>query len=116
MIYLQAFLIGGAICGIAQIIKDKLRLTVGHMTVLFVVIGTILDINSIYDYIIEIGGAGALLPITSFGHSLSEAAFEGYNKDGFIGIFSNVFSKTQGGIAFVFLLSIILGLTFKPKK
>ncbi len=116
MIYLQAFLIGGGICGLAQLIKDKFNLTIGHMTALFVIIGTILDISSIYDTIIQIGGAGALLPITSFGHSLSEAAFLGYKEEGILGIFTNVFNKTAGGISFVFLLSVLFGVIFKPKK
>lgn len=116
MIYFQAFVIGGAICGIAQLIKDKFNLTIGHMTALFVIIGTILDIKGIYDIIIQIGGAGALLPITSFGHSLSEAAFLGYKEEGILGIFTNVYNKTAGGISFVFLLSILFGILFKPKK
>ena len=116
MIYVYAFIIGGAICGLAQIIKDLFKLTLGHMTVMFVCIGTLLDINGFYDSLIEISGAGALLPITNFGHSLVHAALEKANEVGFIGIFTGIFDRTGAGISFTIFVAVIFAHIFRPKK
>ncbi len=116
MIYLYAFLIGGFICSLAELIKSIFKLTTGHMTVLFVCLGTLLDINNFYDKIVGFAGAGALLPITSFGHSLAHASFNKAQEIGFIGIFTGMYDKTAGGIAFIFLVSVIIALIFKPKS
>ncbi len=116
MMYFYAFLIGGAICGLAEIIKDTFKLTVGHMTVLFVCLGTLLDFGGFYDRLIEISGAGAALPITSFGHSLVHASLEKANEIGYIGIFTGIYGKTSAGIAFTILLSVAIALLFKPKR
>ena len=116
MIYFYAFLIGGAICALAQLIKDFSKLTVGHMTVLFVCLGTLLDFYDFYDRLIRLAGAGALLPITSFGHSLVHAALAAAEQDGFIGIFTGLYDKTSSGIAFTILLSVVIALIIKTKK
>lgn len=116
MIYLCAFLIGGAICALAELIKNLFKLTTGHMTVMFVCLGTLLDFNHFYEKIIKIGGAGALLPICSFGHSLAHASFEKAQEVGFIGIFAGMYDKTSGGIAFTIFLAVILAMLFKPKS
>lgn len=116
MVYLMAFLICGAICGLAEILKDFLKLTVGHMTVLFVCVGTLLDFGGFYDRLIEVAGAGAMLPITNFGHSLVHASLEKAHEIGYLGIFTGVYDKTAAGIAFTLLLSVIIGLIFRPKK
>jgi stage V sporulation protein AE len=116
MIYLYAFLVGGLICGIAQIIMNLFKLTVGHMTCLFVVIGTFLDFGGFYDKLISIAGAGALLPITNFGHSLVHASFEKAKEVGLIGIFTGLYDKTSLGIGFTILISVLVALIFKPKS
>lgn len=116
MIYLYAFLIGGAICAFAELIKDMFKLTVGHMTVIFVCLGSLLDFFNFYDRLIKVAGAGALLPITNFGHSLIDACMKRAETDGFIGILTGVYDKTSGGIAFTLVISVIIGLIFKPKK
>lgn len=116
MIYFYAFLIGGFICGLAQIIKDIFKFTVGHMTVMFVCIGTLLDFGSFYDRLIKIAGAGALLPITNFGHSLVHASYNKALEDGIIGILTGIYEKTAGGIAYTIIISVLIGLIFKPKK
>jgi stage V sporulation protein AE len=115
MIYVNAFLIGGLICGLAQIIMNLFKLTVGHMTSLFVVIGTFLDFGNFYDKLIEIAGAGALLPITNFGHSLVHASFEKAKEVGLIGVLTGLYDKTSLGIGFTVLVAIIVALIFKPK-
>ncbi len=116
MIFLYAFLVGGIICLIGQLILDIFKLTPGHITVLFVILGTFLDFFSFYDKLINIAGAGAFLPITSFGHSLVHGAFNGALKEGFLGLSNNIFNLTSSGIVWTLVLSIIIGIIFKPKS
>ncbi len=80
MIYFNAFLVCGGICLIGQLIYDNTKLTPGHITSIFVVIGAALDTFSLYDRLIELAGAGASLPITSFGHSLIHGALQAAQK------------------------------------
>ena len=85
MIFIYAFLIGGIICALAQVVLDLFELTPGVITAIFVMLGALLEFFDIYDFLIKFSEAGALLPITSFGHSLAEAAYNGAIKDGFFG-------------------------------
>lgn len=116
MIYIYAFIIGGFICSTAELIKDIFKLTNGHITVLFVVLGTLLDFNNFYDKLINIAGAGAMLPITNFGHNLVSASLAKSKEIGFIGIFTGIYDKTAAGIAFTIILSVVIAIVFKPKK
>ena len=116
MIYLYAFLIGGLICALAEVIINVFKLTVGHVTTIFVCLGTLLDFGNFYDKLIEIAGAGAMLPITSFGHSLIHASLEGAKENGFLGLFTGLYSMTSTGIGFTILLSVLIALIFKPKS
>ena len=116
MIYLVAFLVGGGICALAQLIKDFFKLTTGHMTAMFVVLGVFLDIGKFYDKLVHVAGAGAMLPITNFGYLLASASMEKAHEIGYIGIFTGIFDKTAGGIALAFFLAIIIGMIFKPKR
>ena len=86
MIYLYSFLFAGFVCLVGQIILDNTKLTAGHITALFVVVGAFLDTFSIYDKIVAYVGGGALVPITSFGHSLIHGALTGASKYGIIGL------------------------------
>ena len=113
--YIMAFIIGGAICMAAQLIMDKFKLLPIHLTVMFVCIGALLEIFNIYDKIIEIGGAGALLPISSFGHSLTDAALKCAKEVGYLGIFQGMFNSTSSGIIVAILSAFIMSLVFKPK-
>lgn len=112
---LYSFLFCGLICLIGQIILDNTKLTPGHITSLFVVIGAFLDIFDIYDSIVKVVGGGALLPITSFGHSLIHGALANTSKHGFIGLFMGMFDKTATGIVAVIVISFFFTLIFKPK-
>lgn len=111
MIYLKAFLICGTISLIGQIILDNTKLTPGHITSMFVVIGAILSFLGIYDILKDYSLVGSSIPITSFGNALYQAALEGYKDNGFIGIFSNILSTTSAGISaaifFGFIFSVI---------
>ena len=95
MIFIYAFLVGGLICALAQVILDLFELTPGVITALFVSIGALLEFFDIYDWLINFSEAGALLPITSFGHSLAHASYETAIKEGFFGLFSGMLSKVH---------------------
>ncbi len=116
MIYLHAFLFCGFVCLIGQIILDNTKLTPGHLTSIFVVIGAILEVFSIYDKFIIYAGAGASVPITSFGHSLAHAAIKRAESEGIIGLFMGMFDLTCSGITAAIVFSFILSLFFKPKS
>ncbi len=116
MIYLYAFLIGGFICGLAELIKDFFKLTVGHMTVLFVCLGTLLDFGGFYDRLVEIAGAGALLPITNFGHLLVKASLEKAHEIGYLGVFTGLYGATSAGIAITIFIAVGFAFIFRPKK
>lgn len=113
--FVFAFLVGGLICMIAQLIMNKFKLLPIHMTVMFVSIGACLEVFNLYDKLIEIGGAGALLPISSFGHSLTDAALSKAQEIGYFGIFQGMFDKTSAGIIVAILSAFIMSLIFKPK-
>ena len=115
MTYIYAFLFCGLVCLIAQIILDNTKLTPGHVTSLFVVIGAFLDIAGIYDRIVLYAGAGALIPITSFGHLLIHGAMETGSSLGPLGLALGIFDLTSAGISLAVFLAFILSLIFKPR-
>jgi stage V sporulation protein AE len=116
MIFLYAFLIGGAICMLAQFILDLFELTPGVITAIFVMLGAVLEFFDIYDKLIKFSGAGALLPITSFGHSLADGAYNKAVETNFLGIFTGMFSNVSAGITFAIVLSVLTAVFFKPKE
>ncbi|MBP3461515.1 MAG: stage V sporulation protein AE [Bacilli bacterium] len=116
MIYLNAFLFAGLICLIGQIILDNTKLTAGHVTTLFVVIGAFLDTFSLYDKFVLWAGGGALVPITSFGHLLIHGALDKASEYGFIGLAMGMFDLTSTGIISAIVISFILSIFFNPKS
>ena len=115
MYLINSFLFCGFICLISQIILDNTKLTSGHITSILVVVGAFLDIFSIYDKIIKVVGGGALLPITSFGHSLIHGALAKSEVYGFLGIFIGMFDLTATGISAAIIFSFIFTLICKPR-
>lgn len=115
MTYIYSFLFAGLVCLIGQIILDNTKLTAGHITSMFVVIGALLDTFSIYDEIIKYVGGGALVPITSFGHSLIHGALAKANEFGIIGLIMGMFDLTAAGITSAIIFTFIFTLIFKPK-
>ncbi len=113
MTYLYGFLFCGFVCMVAQVIYDSSKLTPGHITSLFVIIGSFLEIVDIYDKIIEYCGLGAQMPILSFGHSLTHAALSASQSDGWIGIFTGVFDKSASGISFAIFTAFWIAVFFK---
>ena len=116
MIYINSFLFCGLICLIGQIILDNTKLTTGHITSIFVVIGAALDTFNIYDQIIARVGAGAMIPITSFGHSLIHGALAESEKTGIIGLMTGMFDLTATGITAAIIFTFIFTLIFKPQN
>ena len=113
--YIYAFLFCGFICMVSQLILDNTKLTPGHVTSLFVVIGAALDLAGIYDKIVLYCGAGAIIPITSFGHLLIHGAMDIANENGVIGLALGIFNLTSAGISVAVVSAFILALLFKPK-
>lgn len=116
MLLFNSFLFCGFVCMISQIILDNSKLTPGHITSILVVLGAFLDSFSIYDEIIKVVGGGALLPITSFGHSLIHGALAKAESMGMIGILMGMFDLTATGISAAIIFSFLFTLVFKPKN
>lgn len=116
MLLINSFLFCGFICLISQLILDNTKLTPGHITSILVVVGAFLDSFSLYDKIILKVGGGALVPITSFGHSLVHGALQKANSLGIIGIIAGMFDLTAAGITSAIIFSFIFALIFKPKN
>lgn len=115
MIFFYAFLFCGFVCMGAQLILDNTKLTPGHVTSLFVIIGAMLDIFGIYDRIVLYCGAGALIPITSFGHLLIHGAMDMAGDMGTLGLAFGIFNLTSAGISVAVVVAFLLCLVFKPK-
>ena len=115
MLLVRSFIFCGFICMIAQIILDNTKLTPGHITSLFVVIGAFLDSFGLYDKIIQFVGGGAQLPIMSFGHSLIHGALARTEQVGYLGIFTGMFDLVSTGIVAAIVFSFFVSLFFRPK-
>ena len=105
MDYIKAFLIGGALCLIGQILIDKTKLTPARILVSYVVIGVILGAVGLYDKLVDFAGAGATVPLTGFGYNLAKGAIEGVKESGLIGAFTGGIKAASGGIAAAMLLA-----------
>ncbi|WP_172827350.1 stage V sporulation protein AE [Fictibacillus arsenicus] len=110
-----AFVIGGAICVIGQIMFDVFKLTPAHTMATLVVAGAILDGFGLYEPLIDFAGAGATVPITSFGNSLVDGAMAEGEKHGIIGVITGMFKVTSAGISAAIIFGFIGALLFKPK-
>lgn len=115
MEFLWAFVVGGLICVVGQLLLDVFKLTSAHVVVTFVVLGALLDAFGLYDNLIEFAGAGATVPITSFGHSLLHGAMQEAKEHGYIGLAMGIFKLTSAGITSAILFGFIVALIFKPK-
>ncbi len=110
-----SFMAVGIICAVASLIYDTTKLTPGHITSLFVVVGALLGIFGFYDILMEKFGYGLGLPITSFGNSLLKSAYEGFQENGIYGFLSGMYVSTSAGVAGTIILSFIMTLFAKPK-
>ncbi len=116
MIYLNAFLLAGTLCLLGELILDNTKLTPGHVTSLFTVLGSFLAFLGIYDKLIEWGGAGATVIISNFGNMLYQGVIEGYHEMGVLGLFTGVLTKSSAAIATSVIVAFLLSFLFKPKN
>ena len=115
MDYLKAFLIGGLICALAQILMDKTKMLPGRVMVLLVCLGAILGAVGIYGPFVEFAGAGATVPLLGFGNVLWEGMKEAIDKDDFLGIFRGGFTASAVGISSALVFSYIASWLVNPK-
>ena len=115
MIYLYAFLIGGTLCGIGQILIDKTTLTPSKILVAYVVAGVVLTAVGLYAPIVQLAGAGATVPLTGFGYALAKGTMEAVPKEGILGALTGGLTATSTGIAASIFFGCLIALIFKPK-
>lgn len=115
MDYIKAFLIGGLLCLIGQILIDKTKLTPARILVGYVVAGVLLGALGIYKPIAEFSGAGATVPLTGFGYTLSKGVKEAVDTDGFIGILTGGLKASAGGITVAIFAGLLVSLLFRAR-
>ncbi len=113
--YLMVFIIGGAICIVGELLMSLTRLTPARILVIFVTGGVILTAIGLYKPLVDIGGAGATVPLTGFGYSLARGAIEGANTEGLLGAITGGIKSTAAGIAAAVFFGYLFALIFTPK-
>lgn len=114
LLFIKAFVVGGLICTVGQLLMQLTKLTSARILVLFLVSGVVLTGLGVYKPLVDFAGAGATVPLTGFGYSLAMGAFEGVNKYGFWGAFTGGINRTAAGIAAAILFGLLNALIFKP--
>ncbi|PWL48527.1 MAG: stage V sporulation protein AE [Clostridiales bacterium] len=115
MDYVKAFLVGGAICIIGQLLISLTNMTPARILVTFVTSGVILTALGIYKPIVEFGGAGATVPLTGFGYSLAKGVFKAVDEQGLLGVFLGGVTATAAGIAAAVFFGYLVSILFQPK-
>ncbi|WP_059103648.1 stage V sporulation protein AE [Shouchella shacheensis] len=115
MIFLWAFLVGGLICVIGQLLMDVGRLTPAHTMSTLVVSGAVISALGLYEPLIDFAGAGVTVPITSFGNTLVQGAMNEAEQYGLIGVITGIFEITSAGISAAIIFGFFASLVFKPK-
>jgi len=116
MDYIRAFLIGGIICIIGQLLMDGTKLTPAHVLVIFVTSGVILTALGIYEPIVKFGGAGATVPLPGFGYALAKGAIKFTKTEGIIGAFTGGIRAAAGGISGAIVFGYMMAIIFNPKS
>lgn len=115
MEYLKAFIVGGLLCLIGQVLIDKTKLTPARILVGYVTAGVLLGAIGLYEPLIDFAGAGASVPLTGFGNLLATGVKKAVNEDGFLGILTGGLKASSGGITAAIILGLISGIFFKAK-
>ena len=115
MDYLQAFLVGGILCAIGQILIDKTKLTPARILVSYVVIGVFLGAIGVYQALSDFAGAGATVPLTGFGNTLAKGVKKAVQEDGFLGIFTGGLKASAGGITAAIFSGLLASILFRAK-
>ena len=114
MIYLKAFLVGGAICALSQMLIDRTRLTPARILSAYVVLGVVLTGVGLYQPLVEWAGAGATVPLLGFGYTMAEGVKTAVQEQGLLGAFTGGLTATAGGIAAAVFFSLVAALLFRP--
>lgn len=115
MDYLKAFLVGGLLCVIAQLLIDYTKLTPAKILVTYVVMGVVLGGIGVYQPLVDFAGAGASVPLLGFGNTLAKGVRDAIKESGFLGIFTGGLKATAGGITVAIFAGLLVSLIFKPK-
>ena len=115
MQYLQAFLCGGVLCAIGQLLIDKTQLTPARILTGDVVAGVLLQAVGVYQYVVDWGGAGATVPLTGFGYCLAKGVAKAVAEKGILGAFTGGLTATAGGVAAAVFFGVLMAIIFKPK-
>lgn len=113
---LKAFVVGGLICVVGQVLIDKTKLTPARILVTFVVIGTILSAFGWYQPLVDFAGAGATVPLTGFGHVLAKGVKKAVLEDGLLGVMTGGLTASAGGITTSIVSGVLIALICKPKS
>ena len=116
MDYIKAFVIGGLICVIGQVLIDKTKLTPARILVLYVVVGVVLGGLGVYAPFKEFAGTGATTPLVGFGALLAEGTKDAINENGWTGIITGPLTAGAGGITVAILSGLVASLFFKPRS
>ena len=114
MEYINAFLCGGALCAIGQILIDKTKLTPARILTGYVVAGVLLSAIGLYQPLADWGGAGATVPLTGFGHALAKGVEKAVSEQGWLGVLTGGLTATAGGITAAVVFGVVMALLFKP--
>lgn len=112
--YLKAFLVGGAICAVGELLVLRTKLTPARILVGYIIAGVILSALGLYAPVVAFAGAGATVPLTGFGHALAQGVKHAVEESGLIGAFTGGLSATAGGITAAILFGALVALLFKP--
>ena len=117
MSFVMAFLVGGSLCVIGQLVMDltKPNISPGHILVGYITTGAILSAVGLYQPLVDLGGAGATVPLSGFGHSLAQGAISGVQEKGILGAFTGGGAATAGGITAAIVFGYLASLLFNPK-
>lgn len=115
MEFFRAFIVGGSICAIGQVLIDKTKLTPARILVMFVTLGVLLTAIGVYEPIVNFGGAGATVPLTGFGYSLAKGVMKEVKNTGLLGAFTGGITATAGGIAAAVFFGYLIAVAFSPK-
>ena len=115
MEYLKAFVVGGIVCALVQILMEKTKMLPGRIMVTLVCTGVALGFFGVYQPFADFAGAGATVPLLGFGNTLWKGMQEAIDKDGFLGIFRGGFTASAAGISAVLVFGYLASLIFKPK-
>ena len=115
MEYVKAFLVGGIICALVQILMEKTKLLPGRIMVLLVCTGAVLGFFGVYEPFVQFAGAGATVPLLGFGNTLWKGMKEAIDQDGFLGIFRGGFTASAAGISAALVFGYLASIVFQPK-